>query len=227
MVEKRIVFVPLVWTFALNALPHPLKNLTVKLAIDSLTRGDEFLVDNALDVKKNDQHGLYIAVNLMCFFWPLWIWRLPLWQLLLSLRVITHVLSPVMILEMKLGSSLACCLGSLQTETRRAFWSSLNSLGTNLTEMHLTFKLSAIMSWNDPVWQSWYLTNIVDCLPMICKYSLANFCNVFQCCACRRSSRTLIVCPWSVCTIKKFCFGSWHYLWRLPVAFSGFLQQFF
>jgi hypothetical protein len=26
---------------------------------------------------------------------------------------------------------------------------------------------------------------------------------------------------------KKFCFGSWHYLWRLPVAFSGFLQQLF
>jgi hypothetical protein len=26
---------------------------------------------------------------------------------------------------------------------------------------------------------------------------------------------------------KKFCFGSWHYLQRLPVAFGGFLQQFF
>jgi hypothetical protein len=26
---------------------------------------------------------------------------------------------------------------------------------------------------------------------------------------------------------KKFCFGSWHYLRRLPVAFGGFLQQFF
>jgi hypothetical protein len=26
---------------------------------------------------------------------------------------------------------------------------------------------------------------------------------------------------------KKFCFGSWHYLRLLPVAFGGFLQQFF
>jgi hypothetical protein len=26
---------------------------------------------------------------------------------------------------------------------------------------------------------------------------------------------------------KKFCFGSWHYLRRLPVTFGGFLQQFF
>jgi hypothetical protein len=26
---------------------------------------------------------------------------------------------------------------------------------------------------------------------------------------------------------KKFCFGSWHYLWRLPVTFGGFLLQFF
>jgi len=46
MVEKPIVFLPLVWTFA------PLQNLTVKLAIDGLIRGYEFLVDNALDVKK-------------------------------------------------------------------------------------------------------------------------------------------------------------------------------
>jgi len=52
VVEKPIVFLPLVWMFALNALPQLLQNLTVKLAIDGLTRGYEFLVDNALDVKK-------------------------------------------------------------------------------------------------------------------------------------------------------------------------------
>jgi len=39
MVEKPIVFLPLVWTFVSNALPQPLQNLTVKLAIDGLTRG--------------------------------------------------------------------------------------------------------------------------------------------------------------------------------------------
>jgi len=50
-----------------------------------------------------------------------------------------------MILEMKMESSLACCLSSLQTETRRAFLSSLSSLGTNLAEMRLMFKFSAKM----------------------------------------------------------------------------------
>jgi len=46
MVEKRIVFLPLVWTFAPNALPQPLQNLTLKLAIDGLNSGYEFLVNN-------------------------------------------------------------------------------------------------------------------------------------------------------------------------------------
>ena len=49
MVEKPIVFLPLVWTFVPNALPQPLQNLTVKLAIDSLTRRYEFLVDNRIE----------------------------------------------------------------------------------------------------------------------------------------------------------------------------------
>jgi len=55
-----------------------------------------------------------------------------------------------MILEMKLGSSVACYLSSLQTETRRAFWSSLSSLGTNLAEMRLMFQLSNKMRWTVP-----------------------------------------------------------------------------
>jgi hypothetical protein len=50
--------------FAPNAIPQLLQNLTVKLAIDGLTRGYEFLVDNSLEVGENDQHGLDIAVNL-------------------------------------------------------------------------------------------------------------------------------------------------------------------
>jgi hypothetical protein len=35
-----------------ESLPQPLQNLTIKLAIESLTRGYEFLVSNALDVKE-------------------------------------------------------------------------------------------------------------------------------------------------------------------------------
>jgi hypothetical protein len=33
MVEKPIVVLPLVWKFALNALPQPLQNRTVKFSI--------------------------------------------------------------------------------------------------------------------------------------------------------------------------------------------------
>jgi hypothetical protein len=40
----------------------------VNLAIDGLTRGHEFRVDNAWDVERNDQHGLVIAANLTLFF---------------------------------------------------------------------------------------------------------------------------------------------------------------
>ena len=70
MGEKPVVFLPLVWTFAPNVLPQPLQNLSVKLPIDGLTRGYEFLMDNSLDVEINDQNGLDIAANLTRFFRP-------------------------------------------------------------------------------------------------------------------------------------------------------------
>jgi hypothetical protein len=56
MVEKPIVVPPLVWTFAPNALPQLLQNITVKLVIVGVTRGYELLVDSSLDVEKIDQH---------------------------------------------------------------------------------------------------------------------------------------------------------------------------
>jgi hypothetical protein len=52
IVEKQIVILPHVWTFAPNALPQPLQNVTVKPAIDGLTRGYKFLVDIFLDIEK-------------------------------------------------------------------------------------------------------------------------------------------------------------------------------
>ena len=69
IVEKPIVVLPLVWKLAPNALSQPLQNLTVKLAIDGLTREYEFLVDSALDVEKN-QHGLDNVAKLTRFFRP-------------------------------------------------------------------------------------------------------------------------------------------------------------
>jgi len=62
MVGKPIVLLPLVWTFTPNALPQPLQNLTVKLAIDGLTRGIEFLVASALDVEKT----INMELTLLC-----------------------------------------------------------------------------------------------------------------------------------------------------------------
>jgi hypothetical protein len=50
--KKPIVVLPLLWTFTPNALHQPLPNLTVKLALDDLTRRYEFVVDNSLDVEK-------------------------------------------------------------------------------------------------------------------------------------------------------------------------------
>jgi hypothetical protein len=86
-------------------------------------------------------------------------------------------------------------------------------------------------SLNGPIWQSYHLTNIVYSLPTICKDRLMNFCFPVLCLLTvvqnAHRNRQTFTCPWSVCTIKKFCFGSWHYLRRLPVAFSGFLQQVF
>jgi hypothetical protein len=62
MVEKPIVL-PLAWTFAPNALPQPLQTLTVKLAIDGLTWGYEFLLDSSLDVGKKINMDLKLLLT--------------------------------------------------------------------------------------------------------------------------------------------------------------------
>jgi hypothetical protein len=61
VVEKPVVVLPLIWTFAPFVLPQPLQNLTVKLAIDGLTRGYEFLADSFLDVEKK----IYMDLTLL------------------------------------------------------------------------------------------------------------------------------------------------------------------
>jgi len=123
MVEKPVIVLPFIWTFAQNDLPQTLQILTVKLANDGLTRGYEFLVDNAFDVGKNDQHELDIAANLTSFFFrPRWIWQLPLRWLLLSLRFIT--IQPCFFIGYNIGDEVGVISGlflsSLQTETRWA-----------------------------------------------------------------------------------------------------------
>jgi len=140
--------------------------------------------------KKNDQHGLDMAANFTRFFRPRWIWRSPLRRLLLSLRVIT--IHPCFITGYDIGDEVGVVSGLLFE-----FPADRNAKGLlvvaqqpwhkcrrNASHVH-TVRQNAL---NGPVWQSYYLTNIVDSLPTICKDSVAKFCNVFRCCACRRSS---------------------------------------
>ena len=68
MVEKAIVVLPFVWTCAPNALLQTLQNLTVKLVIDGLTTGYEFLVDNALIVEKTINMDLIFLRTWRAFF---------------------------------------------------------------------------------------------------------------------------------------------------------------
>ena len=137
-----------------------------------------------------------------------------------------------MMLEMKLGSSLACCLSSLQTETRWAFWSSLSSLGTNLAEMRLTFKISAKVRWTVPYDSPTISqTSWVVCprFARITSRTFAMFSGVVLVDGRPERSSLLTDFRPSLKRLyhKKIFFVSWHYLRRLPVAFGGFLQQFF
>jgi hypothetical protein len=134
---------------------------------------------------------------------------------------------------MKLESPLACCLSSLQQKQEGASGchSTLLALISQNASHVQAVRQRAL---NSTVCRSYYLTNIMDSSRTICKDSLANFWYVFWHCACQWSSRILVVivdrCSsalGSVCTIKNFRFGSWHYLWRIPVAFGRFLQQLF
>jgi len=108
-----------------------------------------------------------------------------------------------MTLEMKLGSSLVCCLSSVKTETQWAFWSSLSCLGTNLAEMRLIFKLSAKMRltvpYDSPTISQ---TSWTACLQ---KDSHAKFCYVFRVVLVdgrpERSSSRTEVRP----SLKRFC----------------------
>jgi hypothetical protein len=91
-------------------------------------------------------------VNLTCFFRPQWIWRLPLWRLVLSLRVIT--IHPCFITGYDIGDEVGVISGLLFE-----FPADRNTMGLlvvaqqswqNFAEMHLTFKLSAKMHWTVP-----------------------------------------------------------------------------
>jgi hypothetical protein len=141
-----------------------------------LTRAYEFLVDNALDVGKNDQHGLDIAANLTRFFRPRWIWRLPLRRLLLSLRVIT--IHPCFITGYDIGDEVGVASGLFEFPADRNTKSLLVVAQQSWQKYRRNASHVQIVrqnALNGPVWQSYYLTNIVDSLPTICKVASRTF----------------------------------------------------
>ena len=153
--------------------------------------------------EENYQHGLDIAVNLIRFFQLRWIWRLPL---LLSLRVITihpcFFTGYAIVDEVGIISGL-CFEFPADRSTKGLLvlaQQSWHKSRRNVSHVQIV-RQNAL---NGPIWQSYYLTNILDSLPTICKDSLANFCYVFRCCACRRSSRKLIVVNRSLSVLEAF-----------------------
>jgi hypothetical protein len=58
-VENPILRTPQIWSLSLNVLPQTMQNLTVKFYVDGLALGDEFMMNNAADVKKHNEHGFH------------------------------------------------------------------------------------------------------------------------------------------------------------------------
>ena len=196
-------------------------------------QGYKFLVDNALDIEKNNRYGHDIAANLTWFFQPRWIWRFPLWRLLLNFRVIT--IHPCFITSYDIGYEVGVVSGLLfEFPADRNAKGLLVVTQQSWHKSHRNASLVQIVrqnALNGPVWQSYYLTNIMDSLPKSARTASQTFA-MFSGVALvdghpERLSSTEVRPSLKRLYHKKVCFGSWHYLWRLPVAFGGFLEQFF
>jgi len=158
-------------------------------------QGVQISCGQCLECRKNDQHGLDIAAKLTRFFRPRWIWRIPLRRLLLSLRVITIHLCFITGYDTGdedwVVSGLSFQFPADRNANGLLVVAQLSWHKSRRNASHIQIVRQNAL--NCPVWQSYYLTDIVDSLPTICKDSLANFCYVLPCRACRQSSRTLIV----------------------------------
>jgi hypothetical protein len=56
--ENPVLRVPQIRSLSANVLPQPPQNFSVKLRVDSLALGDEFTMNDAVDVEEHDEHGL-------------------------------------------------------------------------------------------------------------------------------------------------------------------------
>jgi hypothetical protein len=59
VVENPILCVPQIRSLLENVLPQTPQNFSVKLCVDGLDLGDEFVMNNAMDVMKHDEHVLH------------------------------------------------------------------------------------------------------------------------------------------------------------------------
>ena len=53
--------------FPPNVLPHTPQHIAVELAVDSLAPGDEFTVNNPVNVQENNEHALGRAADRLAF----------------------------------------------------------------------------------------------------------------------------------------------------------------
>jgi hypothetical protein len=113
---------------------------------------NKFLMHNAFSVKKTNQHWFYIVSNLSCFLGSRWIWRLPLWWLLLRLRVVP--INPKFITSNdgdEVGVIFGVILSSEQMATWCSFWSLLSSLVTYFAAMCRMLSSCNIICWPVPI----------------------------------------------------------------------------
>ena len=64
IMEQPIAHAPQFRPFSPNVLPQTAKNIAVELGIHGLAFGGKFMVHNALNVKKHDEHALGHAAAL-------------------------------------------------------------------------------------------------------------------------------------------------------------------
>lgn len=139
--RTQLLFIHFSGRLHLNALMLLLQNFPIKLPFYCLTMGDEFLVDNSFDSKKNIH---FILLWIQCAF-------------LATANVINfhcnnccfhqghnsksyYDSSPVMTWRWSSGSSLAKIFKSVQTATQCSFSSLLSSLSTNFANMWMCLK---------------------------------------------------------------------------------------
>jgi len=173
MVEKRIHILQLFWTFAPSDLSQPLQILTIKLAIDILTRGYKFLWTMPWVSKKSEWTWYCCEIDAIFSVRGNWLIP-PRWMLFILRFIIIHpISSPLIILDMNLGSSLACCLSSCRQKSE-------GLLAVAQESRHKSRRIAAHVqifchsTLNGPLWQPYCFTNMMDSLPTNCKNRLEN-----------------------------------------------------